>query len=76
MARTCSRIVLRALDLSNNSTVDKCLECEVGGKVLETGGNLEAGANMADLDMPGDFGGIDSDDELEYEEVEIEGEQP
>jgi len=56
--------------------VDKCLECEVGGKVLETGGNLEAGANMADLDMPGDFGGIDSDDELEYEEVEIEGEQP
>ena len=31
---------------------------------------------MADLDVTGDFGGIDSDDEFEYEEVEIEGEQP
>jgi len=28
---------------------------------------------MADLDVTGDFGGIDSDDEFEYEEVEIEG---
>jgi hypothetical protein len=56
--------------------VDKCLESEVGGKVLEAGANLVAGANMFDLDMTGDFGGIDSDDEFEYEEVEMEGEQP